>query len=584
MKTLPLRLLFAFVAALLCTAVPQLVFAGSATWSQNPISNDWNVAKNWVPETVPDGESDVASFGPSNMREVVIASSVDVSNVHFMSDAPAFTIAVEGIGINLFVRSEGILNDSAVLQSLSANSQSAIFFFDHAKAGLMTAYLALGGLFIFEDSSSGDAASFDVGTGTSVGEAEFSDSSTAANSTIYLHDRANVFFGDTATAASAVISTASLADVDFGTSSSAGNATITVCDDCSAGFTQSATADQSYITASGAGSSAEPGGSITLADETTAGEATFVLEGGSAPDAPGAEMTFFESATAGNATIMINGGVNGGGGAGLFFSGSSSGGTARLTISGNGQMDLSGHGRRLLTIGSLEGDGLVYLGARSLAVGSNNLSTTFSGVIQDGGSSGGSSGAISKVGAGTLTLSGVNTYTGGTTVSAGILNVANRTGSATGTGAVNVNAGTLGGSGIIAGASTIGTGSSVGAFLTPAVGTNKQATLSIQSALTFNSDATYTCTFKAKKNRAKTDKVIANGVTINGATLNLVGQSQGSLKRGLRLTLISNTSANPISGTFSNLPDDGIVTINGNNFQASYDGGDGNDLTLTVVP
>jgi hypothetical protein len=149
---------------------------------------------------------------------------------------------------------------------------------------------------------------------------------------------------------------------------------------------------------------------------------------------------------------------------------------------------------------------------------------------------------------------------------------------------VNVNAGTLGGSGIIAGASTIGTGSSVGAFLTPAVGTNKQATLSIQSALTFNSDATYTCTFKAKKNKAKTDKVIANGVTINGATLNLVGQSQGSLKRGLRLTLISNTSANPISGTFSNLPDDGIVTINGNNFQASYEGGDGNDLTLTVVP
>jgi hypothetical protein len=49
------------------------------------------------------------------------------------------------------------------------------------------------------------------------------------------------------------------------------------------------------------------------------------------------------------------------------------------------------------------------------------------------------------------------------------------------------------------------------------------------------------------------------------------------------MTLITNTSANPISGTFSNLPDGGIVTINGNNFQASYSGGDGNDLTLTVV-
>ena len=50
------------------------------------------------------------------------------------------------------------------------------------------------------------------------------------------------------------------------------------------------------------------------------------------------------------------------------------------------------------------------------------------------------------------------------------------------------------------------------------------------------------------------------------------------------LTLISNTSANPISGTFSNLADGSIVTIDGNNFQASYTGGDGNDLTLTVGP
>jgi hypothetical protein len=40
---------------------------------------------------------------------------------------------------------------------------------------------------------------------------------------------------------------------------------------------------------------------------------------------------------------------------------------------------------------------------------------------------------------------------------------------------------------------------------------------------------------------------------------------------------------NPINGTFANLPDGGIVTINGNNFQANYGGGDGNDLTLTVV-
>jgi hypothetical protein len=56
------------------------------------------------------------------------------------------------------------------------------------------------------------------------------------------------------------------------------------------------------------------------------------------------------------------------------------------------------------------------------------------------------------------------------------------------------------------------------------------------------------------------------------------------MRRGTVLTVISNTSADPISGTFANLPDGGIVTVNGNNLQASYSGGDGNDLTLTVVP
>ena len=56
------------------------------------------------------------------------------------------------------------------------------------------------------------------------------------------------------------------------------------------------------------------------------------------------------------------------------------------------------------------------------------------------------------------------------------------------------------------------------------------------------------------------------------------------MKRGMVLTVISNTSANPISGDFSNLADGAIVNVNGNNFQASYEGGDGNDLTLTVVP
>ena len=192
---------------------------------------------------------------------------------------------------------------------------------------------------------------------------------------------------------------------------------------------------------------------------------------------------------------------------------------------------------------------------------------------------------MTKIGTGTLTLTGANLYTAGTTVSAGTLVVSNRSGFGTGTGAVSVNAGTVGGSGMISGALTVGTGSGAGAFLAPAHGTKRQAILTIQSGFTFNSDATYTYTFKAKGNKAKTDKVIANGVTINsGATFAFSGTAQGTLTQGLVLTVISNTAATPIAGAFSNLPNGAILTVGANHFQASYTGGDGNDLTLTVDP
>jgi autotransporter-associated beta strand protein len=320
---------------------------------------------------------------------------------------------------------------------------------------------------------------------------------------------------------------------------------------------------------------------------SSAEQSTIVNEGGTAPGAGGGATAFVLGApTAAGATLIANGGTNGGGGGSFTFQNGSSGGTARLELFGNGYLDLSDHQPASLRIGSLEGDGIVYLGSGTLIVGTSSLSTTFSGLLQAGTPGGGSgTGALSKIGNATLTLSGASVYTAGTTVSSGTLVVANTSGSATGTGAVTVAAGTLGGSGIISGAVTIGTGSGAGAFLAPAHGGNRQLTLTIQSSLTFNSDSTYTYTFKAKGNKSKIDKVIANGVTINsGAIFNLSGTAQGTLTQGTAFTVIKNTAATPISGTFSNLPDGAIVNVNGNNLQASYTGGDGNDLTLTVVP
>src|SRR5262249_61790491 len=101
----------------------------------------------------------------------------------------------------------------------------------------------------------------------------------------------------------------------------------------------------------------------------------------------------------------------------------SPGGMARLINGATGLVDLSQLTSTGMTAGSIEGAGTIRLGSKNLAVGGNNRSTTFSGVLQDGGLGGGTGGSLTKVGTGTLTLSGASTYTGPTNVNGGILNV-----------------------------------------------------------------------------------------------------------------------------------------------------------------
>jgi hypothetical protein len=180
-------------------------------------------------------------------------------------------------------------------------------------------------------------------------------------------------------------------------------------------------------------------------------------------------------------------------------------------------------------------------------------------------------------------LTNANTYTGGTTIEGGKLVINNRTGSGTGTGPVQVETGILAGRGTIAGPVTVGTGSGPGAALAPGRRGAKADTLTIQGALTFQLDSTYKFELKASSGNA--DKVVANGVTINNsAQFSSSDLGSAVLPTGTVFTVIDNTAATPIAGTFTNLPDGGTITVGNNTFQANYEGGDGNDLTLTVVP
>jgi autotransporter-associated beta strand protein len=272
---------------------------------------------------------------------------------------------------------------------------------------------------------------------------------------------------------------------------------------------------------------------------------------------------------------------SGGGPGGLIqFVDTSGGGRARVEVFGNGSLDISGHAAPGMTVGSIEGNGRVFLGSRKLTVGANNQNTNFSGSIKDGGANGGIGGSLAKTGTGELVLARGNTYTGGTILTRGHLTVNNTGGSGTGNGSVQVNGGFLSGAGIISGAVNVGNGVAIGAILLPGTAGTPRS-LTINNSLTFNPLSTYECVLD--RTTPTVGKVNALGVIIHsGVTFEFVDRTTGILTPGAVFTAINNISANPIAGTFANLADGTTFSSGGNTFKANYHGGTGNDLVLTV--
>lgn len=512
----------AFSALLLLLSI-QTAHAGSATWSSFPSNDDWNDPTNWTAGGPPNGPSDTATFSASSETTITISENTEVSGIVFDAAASPFTIDVHfipgGQGIGLSISGAGITNNSGASQNFLM--YGTLDFQNSASAGSSTIFTAMNNIVFF-------------------------DTSTAANGTF-------INKGD---------------DSPFG-----GRGQVV--------FYGGSTASNGTFTSNGAVIDGGIGGFVMFDEDSTAANGTFTSNGGAVSGAFGGHTQFAGASTAGNSTIIANGGEVGSAGGEIEFFNDSVGGTARVEVFGNGFLDISFHGVSGVTIGSIEGNGLVFLGAINLTVGSNNLSTTFSGVTQDGGLAGGSGGSLTKIGTGTLTLSGANIYTGNTTISAGTLLIKTKPSSGTGSGKVKLNGGTLGGTGTIGGAVTVGKGNGPGAFLSP--GINGPGTLTLKKTLTFKLDGTYKC--ELKNSNARVDKIVAKGVSINsGALFSFVGLGSGALAQGTIFTVISNTATTPITGTFSNLPDGSTFNANGNNFQVNYEGGTGNDLTLTVAP
>ena len=545
--------------------------AGSATWNLNPTSGAWGTAANWTPATVPNGPSDAATFASSNTTSVSISFplNVELRQLTFEGGASAFTIVLDDA--NLTLDGEGIRNISGVQQNFIISYQGdegTLFFNDGASAGSETVLsVHTQSSVVFNDASTAAEATFNNLGGSFFddklffgGQVGFSATSTADRATFNNQPGGfgtdapggEVFFDGTSTAGhgtfnniAATAATERGGLTEFFGSSSAGQATFHNYGATLAGtggegsvifqlrVSNPTAANGTFINDGGLVSGA-PGGLVIFNDSATAGDAIITNHGGATAGAGAGLVTFHNTASAGNATLINeDAAVTGAAGGIVQFFDDSSGGLARVELFGVGQLDISAHNLPGVTIGSIEGSGTVLLGANNLSVGGNDRSTIFSGLLEDGGSGG----SLTKLGAGTLTLTQPNSYGGGTVVSGGILSVKSRAGSATGSGPVQVAAATLGGKGEIDGAVTVGTGAGA-AILAPGV-SGKAGRLTIGNALIFNSLASYAVDLNSTAVSA--DQVVALGVTINGgAQISIDDLGSGVLTQGTVFTVISN--------------------------------------------
>ena len=336
------------IVAVVLMLTAQVSLAGSATWLLSPQDSAWENANNWTPGGPPNGPSDIATFAQSSQMSVGISTSVEVNNIVFSSGSSSFDLSILECNTfpcadQLIISGTGVINNSSVGQTFAAPYGGQIIFNNASTAGSALSILNVGAEGGFQ----------------SAGQTVFNNTSNAAGASIV---NGGSIYG------------------------AAGGQTI---------FNDTSTADHASITNEGAGASSNPGnpGQTTFNDRSTAGHATIINWG--TPGYGGSGATIFTgSSTADSATIIANGGYYRGGG--IVFNGASTGGNARVKVFDNGHLDITNH-QSGLTIGSIEGSGNIFLGANRLAVGANNISTSFSGVISG-------SGLLAKIGSGVLTL------------------------------------------------------------------------------------------------------------------------------------------------------------------------------------
>jgi len=236
-------------------------------------------------------------------------------------------------------------------------------------------------------------------------------------------------------------------------------------------------------------------------------------------------------------------------------------GTGRLTKSGAGTVTLTGS--NTYSGGTTVSAGNLQGNSTSLQGNIANAAALTFDQVADGTYAGiiSGTGSFNKTGAGSLNLTGAHTYSGPTTVTTGILAVNGSLAGSVGVGA----AGTLGGTGTM-GAVTVGgtlaPGNSIGTLRT--------------GNLAFNAGSVYAVEVDAAGNSDRTN--VTGTVSLGDATLSVLAAT-GNYALATNYTIITNDAADAVTGTFG--------TLNSNlaflEPSVNYAGGDGNDVILNLT-
>lgn len=644
----PILLVAALAAMMAATAHAQSSF----TWSGGGTDGNWTTGGNWSGGSAPGSPQNILNFAGSTRT----TSTNNFSNysagyqMFFNTGAAAFTLGGDAInfynfGSTVATNSPGVENDSSSTQTVNlqvdmeANANASAWDFNvTAISGNVNLGTSSGNAFNYYSDVTNDWLALHADNGNTItvyGKINNGGGGTAkvfmdGGGTV-VYAGANAYTGET--------------DINAGTLqiNSGGSISSSSAIYLGNGTLASSTAE---LALAGAGQTFSNNFTInTGADNTKRIVAGLNTSGTSTYSGTVTVGSDFQVNAAFGGTVAITGQLTGGAtGYGLVKTGL---GTVILENSsdnytGTNNGALSGVGTQIYggTLGiyastclglapaaayndiSFYGNGALQDTSSYITLGSNRnifINTGVTGTLDNGGNSFGVAGVISgggsltTIGAGTLALSGNNSYSGGTAVSAGSLIV---TGSLSGTVSTAITSATLEVDGLVntsatntltgAGATLQGTGK-VGAIVanggnidpgyTAADAGSSTGFLTASGAVTLSSTSNFDIRIGLGASGTDSDELVENGsgaVFLSG-TLNLsLGSGMGNLATAnvdhLYYVIVNGGSA-AVTGTFTGLLNHATVSVSGYSFEIYYntdavgnsDSGTGNDVVLELT-